>query len=163
MIRGIDTADMVGRVREMPRQLALARRVAAAVDLPATHRDVDAVCVLAMGGSAIGAELVAGIAGDRLRVPLMIHRDYGLPAWTSERTLVIAASKSGETVETVSGLAEAREPGPAAGRDQHRRAARRRGDRDGPPSCATNGPASRAPRSASASAWSTSCSHVRGC
>jgi glucose/mannose-6-phosphate isomerase len=111
VIRGIDTADMVGQVREIPRQLALARRVAAAVDLPATHRDVDAVCVLAMGGSAIGAELVAGIAGDRLRVPLVIHRDYGLPAWTNERTLVIAASQSGETVETVSGAAEARDRG----------------------------------------------------
>ena len=109
VIRGIDTADMVGRVREIPRQLALASRVAAAVDLPAAHRDVDAVCVLAMGGSAIGAELVAGIAGDRLRVPLVIHRDYGLPAWASQRTLVIAASHSGETVETVSGAAEARD------------------------------------------------------
>lgn len=111
VIRGIDTADMVGQVRQIPRQLALARRVAAAVDLPATHRDVDAICVLAMGGSAIGAELVASIAGDRLRVPLVIHRDYGLPAWTSERTLVIAASQSGETVETVSGAAEARDRG----------------------------------------------------
>jgi glucose/mannose-6-phosphate isomerase len=111
VIRGIDTADMIGRVREMPRQLALARRVAAAVDLPATHRDVDAVCVLAMGGSAIGAELVAGVAGDRLRVPLIIHRDYGLPAWASRRTLVIAASHSGETVETVSGASEARARG----------------------------------------------------
>ncbi len=111
VIRGIDTADMVSQVREIPRQLSLARRVAAAVNLPATHRDVDAVCVLAMGGSAIGAELVAGIAGDRLRVPLVIHRDYGLPAWTNERTLVIAASQSGETVETVSGAAEARDRG----------------------------------------------------
>jgi glucose/mannose-6-phosphate isomerase len=111
VIRGIDTADMVGQVREIPRQLALARRVAAAVDLPATHRDVDAVCVLAMGGSAIGAELVAGIAGDRMRVPMIIHRDYGLPAWASERTLVIAASQSGETVETVSGAAAARDRG----------------------------------------------------
>ena len=111
VIRGIDTADMVGQVREIPRQLALARRVAAAVDLPATHRDVDTICVLAMGGSAIGAELVAGIAGDRLRVPLVIHRDYGLPAWASNRTLVIAASQSGETVETVSGATEARSRG----------------------------------------------------
>ncbi|MEX1072652.1 MAG: hypothetical protein WED86_03040 [Chloroflexota bacterium] len=110
-MRGIDTADMVGRVRELPRDLALARRVAAAVELPASHRDVDAVCVLAMGGSAIGADLVAGIAGSRMRVPLVVHRDYGLPAWTTPRTLVIAASHSGETVETVSGANEARARG----------------------------------------------------
>ena len=111
VIRGIDASDMVGRVRDLPRQLAQARRVAASVTLPASHREVDAICVLAMGGSAIGAELVEGIAGDRLRVPLVVHRDYGLPAWASERTLVIAASHSGETVETVSGAGEARRRG----------------------------------------------------
>jgi glucose/mannose-6-phosphate isomerase len=111
VIRGIDTGDMLGRVREMPRQLALARRVAAAAELPASHGEVDAVCVLAMGGSAIGAELVAAAAGDRLRVPLVVHRDYGLPAWATGRTLVIAASHSGETVETVSGATEARRRG----------------------------------------------------
>ena len=108
VIKRIDTSDMLGKVRELPRQLALARRVAGAVELDQRHRDVDAVLVLGMGGSAIGAELVAGIAGDRLRVPLIIHRDYGLPAWATQRTLVIAASHSGDTVETLSGTAEAR-------------------------------------------------------
>jgi len=111
VIRSIDSGDMLGRVRELPRQLALARRVAAAVKLPPSHREVDAICVLAMGGSAIGADLVAGIAADRLRVPLVVHRDYGLPAWAGKRTLVVAASHSGETVETVSGAAEARSRG----------------------------------------------------
>ncbi|HYM53296.1 MAG TPA: bifunctional phosphoglucose/phosphomannose isomerase [Candidatus Dormibacteraeota bacterium] len=107
VIKRIDASDMLGRVRELPRQLALARRVAGAVELTPRHREVDAVLVLGMGGSAIGAELVAGIAGDRLRVPLVVHRDYGLPAWAGDRTLVIAASHSGETVETLSGVAAA--------------------------------------------------------
>jgi glucose/mannose-6-phosphate isomerase len=98
---------MLARVRELPRQLAMARRVAAATELTPAHRDVDAVLVLGMGGSAIGADLVAGIAGDRLRVPLVVHRDYGLPAWANARTLVIAASHSGETVETLSGAGAA--------------------------------------------------------
>ena len=111
VISAIDSGDMIGRVRELPRQLALARRAAAAVKLPSTHTDVDAICVLAMGGSAIGADLVEGIAGDRLRVPLAVHRDYGLPAWAGDRTLVIAASHSGETVETVSAAEEARRRG----------------------------------------------------
>jgi glucose/mannose-6-phosphate isomerase len=111
VIKRIDVSDMLGRVRETPRQLALARRVAGAVELTERHREVDSVLVLGMGGSAIGAELAAGIAGDRLRVPLIVHRDYGLPAWAGERTLVIAASHSGETVETLSGAAAARERG----------------------------------------------------
>ncbi|HEX6127614.1 MAG TPA: bifunctional phosphoglucose/phosphomannose isomerase [Candidatus Limnocylindria bacterium] len=111
VIRRIDVSDMLGKVRELPRQLARARRVAASVDLPDRHRDVDAVLLLGMGGSAIGAELVAALAGDRLRVPLLVHRDYGMPGWAGPRTLVIAASHSGETVETLSGAAAARQRG----------------------------------------------------
>jgi len=103
----IDPSDMLGRVLEIPGQLEQADRVAAAVELEPRHRDVDAVLVLAMGGSAIGAELVEAAAGERLRVPLLIHRGYGLPSWANERTLVIAASHSGATVETLSGAEEA--------------------------------------------------------
>jgi glucose/mannose-6-phosphate isomerase len=107
----IDPDDMLGKVGELPRQLSLARRVAASVELPASMEDVDAVVVLAMGGSAIGAELVAAAAGERLRVPLIVHRDYGLPAGAGERTLIVAASHSGETAETLSGFAAARQRG----------------------------------------------------
>jgi glucose/mannose-6-phosphate isomerase len=109
VLKRIDVSGMLGRVRELPRQLAVARQIAGSVELSPRHREVDAVLVLGMGGSAIGADLVAGIAGDRLRVPLIVHRDYGLPAWVGQRTLVIAASHSGETVETLSGAAAARE------------------------------------------------------
>jgi glucose/mannose-6-phosphate isomerase len=108
-LKRIDPEDMLGRVAEMPRQLAQARRVAAAVELPAALDDVDSIAILAMGGSAIGAELVAAAAGDRLRVPLIVHRDYGLPGGLGPRSLVVAASHSGETAETLSGFAAARE------------------------------------------------------
>ncbi|MCV0404297.1 MAG: bifunctional phosphoglucose/phosphomannose isomerase [Chloroflexi bacterium] len=108
-LKRIDPEDMLGKVAAMPAQLAQARRVAASVALDARHTDVDAVVVLAMGGSAIGAELVAAAAGERLRVPLIVHRDYGLPPGAGPRTLVIAASHSGETAETLSGFAAARE------------------------------------------------------
>jgi glucose/mannose-6-phosphate isomerase len=110
-LKRIDPEDMLGRVVEMPGHLAQARRIAAAAKLPAALEDVDSVAILAMGGSAIGAELVAAAAGDRLRVPLVVHRDYGLPAGIGPRTLVVAASHSGDTAETLSGFAAARERG----------------------------------------------------
>ena len=110
-IARIDASDMLGRVRELPRQLAQARRIAAATTLEPRYREVDAVLVLGMGGSAIGGDLVVGIAGDRLRVPLVVHRDYELPAWAGNRTLVVAASHSGETVETLRAAGEARSRG----------------------------------------------------
>jgi glucose/mannose-6-phosphate isomerase len=107
----IDASNMLGRVGDMPRQLAIARQIAAATPLPESYGDASAILVLAMGGSAIGAEVVGGIAGPRLKVPLIVHRDYDLPGWAAQETLVVAASHSGETVETLRAAAEARKRG----------------------------------------------------
>ncbi|MGH2462993.1 MAG: bifunctional phosphoglucose/phosphomannose isomerase, partial [Candidatus Limnocylindria bacterium] len=111
VVARIDRDDMLGRVRDLPRQLAQARQAAGGLTLTDRHRSVDLVVVLGMGGSAIGAELVAAAAGERLRVPLLVQRDYHLPSGIGERTLVVAASHSGETIETVTAAAEARARG----------------------------------------------------
>ena len=111
VVARIDRDDMLGRVRDLPRQLAQARQVAAGLTLTDRHRSVDLVVVLGMGGSAIGADLVAAAAGERLRVPLLVQRDYHLPSGIGERTLVVAASHSGETIETVTAAAEAQARG----------------------------------------------------
>jgi len=111
VVARIDREDMLGRVRDLPRQLAKARQAAAGLSLTDRHRSVDLAVVLGMGGSAIGADLVAAAAGERLRVPLIVQRDYHLPNGIGERTLVVAASHSGETIETVTAAAEARARG----------------------------------------------------
>jgi glucose/mannose-6-phosphate isomerase len=55
-----------------------------------------------MGGSAIGADLVAAYTVPRCKVPLVVHRNYDLPAWArGSQTLVIASSHSGNTEETL--------------------------------------------------------------
>ena len=111
VLQRIDPERMRDRVAQLPAQLRTARRIAAAVEPPGRYRELRSVLVLGMGGSAIGAELVAAAAGERLRVPLVVHRDYGLPPWADDTTLVVAASHSGETVETLSGARAARERG----------------------------------------------------
>jgi glucose/mannose-6-phosphate isomerase len=54
-----------------------------------------------MGGSAAGADVLAACLADRLDVPLMVHRGYGLPSLVDARDLVITSSYSGETAETL--------------------------------------------------------------
>ncbi|MGH7390907.1 MAG: bifunctional phosphoglucose/phosphomannose isomerase [Candidatus Rokuibacteriota bacterium] len=61
-----------------------------------------AVVVAGMGGSASSGDLLAACAADRLDVPIVVHRGYGLPALAGERDLVVASSYSGETAEVVS-------------------------------------------------------------
>ncbi len=61
-----------------------------------------AVVIAGMGGSASSGDLLAACAADRLDVPIVVHRGYGLPALAGPRDLVIASSYSGETAEVVS-------------------------------------------------------------
>jgi glucose/mannose-6-phosphate isomerase len=57
--------------------------------------------VAAMGGSAIGGTLAQAALGDRASRPIIVSRDYGLPAWTTPDTTVLCSSYSGETEETL--------------------------------------------------------------
>lgn len=66
-----------------------------------------AVVVAGMGGSGIAGDVLAAVAGQRGPVPVIVHRDYGLPGWVGAADLVIAVSCSGTTQETLSSAAEA--------------------------------------------------------
>ena len=69
------------------------------------------VVLAGMGGSALAAQFLANWLGDRLTVPLIIVRDYHLPAYIGPDTLLIASSYSGNTEETRASLVEARKRG----------------------------------------------------
>jgi len=58
--------------------------------------------VAAMGGSAVGGLLARAALGDRASRPIVVSRDYGLPAWTMPNTTVLCSSYSGRTEETLS-------------------------------------------------------------
>ncbi len=59
-----------------------------------------------MGGSAIAGDLVQPLL-DSGTTSLEVWRDYGLPHWAGAADLVIAASYSGHTEETLAGYAAA--------------------------------------------------------
>lgn len=68
---------------------------------------IKSVIVTGLGGSAIGGELLSNFLKDELKVPYMVNRNYELPQFTDESTLVIASSYSGNTEETIAALNEA--------------------------------------------------------
>lgn len=63
--------------------------------------DVDRVLLCGMGGSALGADILGSALEQQLKKPLLIVNDYQLPAWADKRTLVVCASYSGQTIETI--------------------------------------------------------------
>jgi glucose/mannose-6-phosphate isomerase len=66
------------------------------------------VVVAGMGGSAAAGDLVAACAGERLELPVIVHRGYGLPSVAWDDALVLAVSYSGETAEVLSAVETAR-------------------------------------------------------
>jgi glucose/mannose-6-phosphate isomerase len=99
-----DPAGMLARLKELPMQCQQAWQAAMSFNLPAGYAGVDRVVILGMGGSAIGGDLVRSLVQSESRIPVIVHRDYGLPAFVDEKTLVIASSYSGNTEETLSGF-----------------------------------------------------------
>jgi glucose/mannose-6-phosphate isomerase len=75
-------------------------------ELPGEYTKISKVVILGMGGSAIGGDIVRRLALAESKVPIWIHRDYGLPAFVDANTLVIASSYSGNTEETLSAFTE---------------------------------------------------------
>ena len=66
---------------------------------------------MGMGGSAIGGDLISGYAKSKALIPIVLNRDYTIPAWVNARTLVIVLSYSGNTEETLSAYKLAKKAG----------------------------------------------------
>ncbi len=107
----LDKAGMMAALRALPEQCRQAWQTARDFRIPANYRDVDKVLILGMGGSAIGGDLVRKLVEGEARIPVMVHRDYNLPHFVNEKTLVIASSYSGNTEETLTSFQSALKTG----------------------------------------------------
>ncbi len=109
-----DPEGMLARIKELPVQFKQAWQQVKSFSLPAAYRNVNKIVVLGMGGSAIGGDLVRTLIQEESKVPVIIHRDYGLPAYVDKDTLLIVSSYSGNTEETLSGFEPALKTGAKA-------------------------------------------------
>jgi len=107
-----DKSGMIARIDDFPNQIRAAWGLVMEAELgPIDPDDIAGVAVLGMGGSAIGGDLVAGLVAGDCQVPVIVHRNYDLPAWVNQTSLVIASSYSGGTEETLSGWKAAGQAG----------------------------------------------------
>ena len=99
----IDPRSMIAEIDGLPDQLGSAWELGRKLPLP-DWKGIQRVVVSGVGGSAIGADLLAAYVQPACPVPVFVHRDYDLPAFASgPESLVVASSHSGNTEETLSG------------------------------------------------------------
>jgi glucose/mannose-6-phosphate isomerase len=65
------------------------------------------VLICGLGGSGIGGTIISQLVADKCHVPIIVNKDYHIPAFVNEDTLVICCSYSGNTEETLSMYAAA--------------------------------------------------------
>jgi glucose/mannose-6-phosphate isomerase len=95
----------------LPEQLEQAWELGGSQELP-DWGGIRQVLVAGMGGSAIGADMLAAYLAPHARVPLISLRDYDIPLWArGPETLFVASSHSGNTEETLSAFRQAADAG----------------------------------------------------
>jgi glucose/mannose-6-phosphate isomerase len=79
--------------------------------LPAGFGNINRVVVNGMGGSNLGARIVASVFKEDLAVPVLIEPGYEVPGYVDENTLYIISSYSGNTEEPLSTFYSAKKRG----------------------------------------------------
>jgi glucose/mannose-6-phosphate isomerase len=100
--RQFDKSGMLSHLHGFPEQCQKAWENVQKFRLPREYTKISNVVIAGMGGSAIGGDIARRLALAESNLPVWVHRDYGLPAFVDENTLVIASSYSGNTEETLS-------------------------------------------------------------
>ncbi|MBI9045196.1 MAG: bifunctional phosphoglucose/phosphomannose isomerase [Anaerolineaceae bacterium] len=103
----LDSLDMYGNIENLPSQLEAAFKLSQKFPLPKFEK-IEQVIICGMGGSAIGGDLLLSYISPLCDVPVVVNREYLLPAWAKgESTLMIASSHSGNTEETLAAFEQA--------------------------------------------------------
>lgn len=101
-----DPKGMLRLTSEFPGQCRQALEIAQATPLNPLGPIKNAL-LTGLGGSAAGGDFVKALFDDQAAVPFVVNRDYHLPNWVDEGSLVFVSSYSGNTEETISAYHDA--------------------------------------------------------
>ena len=107
-IKNIDQNGMYDLIYRFPSQFEDALNITEAANLPDWNTNqIKSIVVAGLGGSAIGGDLVRSYLAEKLNLPFFICRNYTLPNFVDESSLVFISSYSGNTEETLSAYDDA--------------------------------------------------------
>jgi len=106
-----DSLGMQEATLDLPDQIERSVVEARQLDGLPNASAIDQVVVLGMGGSGIAGDIVEAIAGPQMTIPVVVSKGYECPHFVGPRTLVMVASFSGETEETLQAVSMAHDRG----------------------------------------------------
>jgi glucose/mannose-6-phosphate isomerase len=91
-------------VQNFPQQLQEAITIGEQSQISLSKTEIRNVLVTGLGGSGIGGTILSEIVSNECPVPISVNKDYFLPAFVNQHTLVIVSSYSGNTEETIQAM-----------------------------------------------------------
>jgi glucose/mannose-6-phosphate isomerase len=97
---------MKALVQNFTNQLREAKTIADKAII-SSSQNIQNIVITGLGGSGIGGTIISELVSDSCKVPILINKDYFLPAFVNENSLLIVSSYSGNTEETLSAMQQA--------------------------------------------------------
>ena len=94
-------------ISNFTKQIAESITIGKSSQISPSKNDIKNILVSGLGGSGIGANLVSQIVSDKIQIPFLVNKDYSLPEFVNENSLIIISSYSGNTEETISAMNQA--------------------------------------------------------
>ena len=91
-------------IDDFSNHLREAIEIANNTSLTSCTKEIRNVLICGLGGSGIGGVIVSDIISPKVNIPITATKDYSIPNFVNEYTLVIANSYSGNTEETLYAL-----------------------------------------------------------
>jgi glucose/mannose-6-phosphate isomerase len=101
LISNLDTLDMIRLISGLPDQCREAYEIGRNTSLLKPGNKINNIVFAGLGGSAIGADIVRVYLQNEIKVPIVVCRNYTLPDFVGEDTLLFCSSYSGNTEETL--------------------------------------------------------------
>jgi len=98
---------MKGLIQDFTKHIATALNIGNNTNLSPCNKEIKNVLICGLGGSGIGGTIISQIVANNASLPITINKDYKIPAFVNDKTLVIISSYSGNTEETLEMLAQA--------------------------------------------------------
>ncbi len=95
--------DYLQLIEDLPHQIRDAIKLAQGEKV---EGEITNILITGMGGSGIGANIVQTLLRET-KIPVFVNKEYTIPAFVNDKTLVFVSSYSGNTEETLSAFKEA--------------------------------------------------------
>ncbi len=107
-IEQTDKSNMFYVLAAFPSQAEEAIQIGDSLNSNDEYKNVNKIIITGLGGSAIGGDLLRSYLHYEIKIPIFVNRNYRLPAFADENTLVIVSSYSGTTEESISAYEDAK-------------------------------------------------------